>query len=88
MIAIRAEIAEVEHGKMSREDNLLHHAPHTLQQVAADEWTHTYLRERAGFPSPATRSHKIWPTVSRIDAAYGDRNLVCVCPPMEEYASG
>ncbi len=88
MIAIRAEIAEIEQGKMSREDNLLHHAPHTLQQVAADQWTHAYPRERAGFPSTATRSHKIWPVVSRIDAAYGDRNLVCVCPPMEEYASG
>ena len=88
MIAIRAEIAEIEQGAMSREDNLLHHAPHTLQQVAADEWTHAYPRERAGFPSPATRSHNIWPTVCRIDAAYGDRNLVCVCPPMEEYASG
>jgi glycine dehydrogenase len=65
---------------------LLHHAPHTLALVAADEWTRPYSRERAGFPSAATRSHKVWPTVARIDGAFGDRNLVCVCPPIEEYA--
>jgi len=87
MIAIRGEMAEVEAGTASREDNLLHHAPHTLALVAADEWTRPYSRERAGFPSAATRSHKVWPTVARIDGAFGDRNLVCVCPPVEEYAS-
>jgi glycine dehydrogenase len=86
MIAIREEIREIESGAAARDDNLLHHAPHTLEQVAADEWKRPYSRERAGFPSPATRSHKVWPTVTRIDQAYGDRNLVCVCPPVEEYA--
>ncbi len=87
MIAIRREIAEIETGAASREDNLLHHAPHTLGLVAADHWDRPYSRERAGFPSAATRTHKVWPTVARIDGAYGDRNLVCVCPPVEEYAS-
>ena len=85
LIAIREEIREVETGVAERGDNLLAHAPHTLQQVAADRWERPYGRERAGFPSPETRRHKVWPTVSRIDGAWGDRNLVCVCPPMEEY---
>ncbi len=85
LIAIREEIREVETGVAERGDNLLVHAPHTLQQVAADRWERPYGRERAGFPSPDTRRHKVWPTVSRIDGAWGDRNLVCVCPPMEEY---
>jgi glycine dehydrogenase len=88
MIAIREEIREIEAGIASREDNLLHHAPHTLEQVASDTWTRPYARERAAFPSPATRAHKVWPTVGRIDQAYGDRHLVCVCPPIEEYARG
>ncbi len=86
MVAIREEIGEIEAGVASREDNLLHHAPHTLEQVASDEWNRPYSRERAGFPSLATRAHKVWPTVGRIDQAFGDRNLVCVCPPIEEYA--
>jgi glycine dehydrogenase len=86
MIAIRGEIAEVEAGTAPREDNVVHHAPHTLALVAADAWTRPYGRERAAFPSPATRLHKVWPTVGRIDGAFGDRNLVCVCPPIEEYA--
>jgi glycine dehydrogenase len=87
MIAIRKEIAEIESGAADRENNILHHAPHTLGLVAADHWDRPYSRERAGFPTPATRSHKVWPTVARIDGAFGDRNLVCVCPPVEEYAS-
>jgi glycine dehydrogenase len=87
MIAIRKEIAEVESGAADRENNILHHAPHTLGLVAADHWDRPYSRERAGFPTAATRSHKVWPTVARIDGAFGDRNLVCVCPPVEEYAS-
>jgi len=53
----------------------------------ADEWNRPYTRERAGFPSQATREFKVWPTVTRIDQAFGDRNLVCVCPPIEEYAT-
>ncbi len=87
LIAIREEIREIESGVAERGNNVLFHAPHTLQQVAADEWNRPYSRERAGFPSAAVRGHKVWPTVSRIDGAYGDRNLVCACPPIEEYAS-
>jgi glycine dehydrogenase len=85
MIGIRNEIREIESGVMSRDDNLLTGAPHTLEDVAADEWTHPYPRERAAFPSHATRVHKVWPTVGRIDSAYGDRNLVCTCVGMEAY---
>ncbi|HET9132848.1 MAG TPA: aminomethyl-transferring glycine dehydrogenase [Gemmatimonadales bacterium] len=86
MLAIREEIAEIEAGVASREDNLLKHAPHTLEQVIADEWTRPYSRERAAYPAPGLRGRKVWPTVSRIDSAYGDRNLVCTCVPMEAYA--
>ncbi len=86
LIAIREEIREIENGTADREDNLLKNAPHTLDTVAADEWTHPYSRERAGFPIPETRIAKLWPAVGRVDGAYGDRNLVCVCQPMESYA--
>jgi glycine dehydrogenase len=85
LIAIREEIKEIEIGVAQRDDNLLIHAPHTLQQVIADDWSRPYSRERAAFPSPSTRLHKVWPTVGRIDSAFGDRNLVCTCPPTEEY---
>ena len=87
LIAIREEIREIETGKADRENNLLKNAPHTRADLMADGWDRPYSRERAGFPSPATREHKIWPTVGRIDGAYGDRNLVCVCPPVEDYAA-
>jgi glycine dehydrogenase len=86
MIAVREEIRAVEEGRADRTDNLLKNAPHTLHALLADDWRHPYSREQAGFPSPATRAHKVWPPVGRVDAAYGDRNLVCVCPPVEEYA--
>jgi glycine dehydrogenase len=85
MIAIREEIREIEQGRADREVNLLAGAPHTLEQVIADGWDRPYPRERAAYPSRAVRLHKIWPTVGRIDSAFGDRNLVCVCPPMEAY---
>ena len=85
LIAIREEIREVESGTADREDNLLKHAPHPLADLLSDSWDHAYGRERAAFPTPATRDHKIWPPVSRVDGAYGDRNLVCVCPPVEDY---
>ncbi|MDZ4673821.1 MAG: aminomethyl-transferring glycine dehydrogenase [Gemmatimonadota bacterium] len=85
LLAIREEIREVESGAAERGNNILHHAPHTLRLVAADEWTRPYPREKAAFPSAATRQHKVWPTVSRIDGAYGDRNLVCTCPPVDDY---
>jgi glycine dehydrogenase len=86
MIAIRQEIREIEEGKMPRENNILTNSPHTLADVAADKWDRPYSRERAGFPSRAARDHKVWPVVGRIEGAYGDRNLVCTCPPVEAYS--
>jgi glycine dehydrogenase len=87
LIAIRAEIAEVESGTAARGNNLLTNAPHPLEDVISDAWDRPYPRERAGYPTAATRAHKSWPTVSRVDGAYGDRNLVCTCPPMESYGA-
>src|SRR5438093_3620508 len=88
LIAIREEIREIEEGRSSRDNNLLSNAPHTLEDVISDRWDRPYSRERAAFPSPSTRRHKVWPSVGRVDGAYGDRNLVCVCPPVEAYAEG
>jgi glycine dehydrogenase len=84
MLAIREEIREIEEGKADPENNLLKNAPHTMAVVTADEWNRPYSRERAAFPTPETRDHKSWPTVGRIDGAYGDRNLIC-CIPMAAY---
>ncbi|TWU48587.1 Glycine dehydrogenase (decarboxylating) [Rubripirellula tenax] len=85
MIAIRGEIAAIENGTADREDNPLKHAPHTLGVVTSDDWSHAYSREQAAWPKAWLRDNKFWPTVGRIDNAYGDRNLVCSCPPMEDY---
>jgi glycine dehydrogenase len=85
MIAIREEIREIENGEADREHNLLKHAPHPLADLLSEEWDRPYSRERAGFPSAATRKHKVWPPVGRADAAQGDRHLVCTCPPMDAY---
>lgn len=86
MIAIREEIREIEDGRADREDNLLNSSPYTLEAVTADDWPHPFSRERAAFPSPESRDHKVWPVVGRVDAAYGDRNLVATCPPPEAHA--
>jgi glycine dehydrogenase len=86
MISIRAEIQSVIDGKSDPVDNVLKNAPHTASAVAADEWTHPYSREQAAFPLPFVRAHKHWPAVGRIDNPYGDRNLMCSCPPVAEYA--
>jgi glycine dehydrogenase len=86
LIAIRQEIEDVVTGKADPKDNVLKNAPHTAAAVAADRWTHPYSREQAAFPRPWVRANKYWPPVGRIDNPYGDRNLVCVCPPVEEYA--
>jgi glycine dehydrogenase len=86
MIAIRAEVREIEEGRADRSVNLLKMAPHTAETVTADTWDRPYSRERAAFPTAATKAHKFWPAVARIDNAFGDRNLVCACPEMEEYA--
>ena len=86
MLAIRAEIAEIEAGTMSRDDNPLKGAPHTALDIASDEWARGYSRERAALPTHWVRHHKYWPPVARIDNAFGDRNLVCTCPPIEALA--
>jgi glycine dehydrogenase len=86
LIAIRGEIEDVVTGKADAKDNVLKNAPHTAAVVAGDEWPHPYSREKAAFPLPWVRSHKFWPSVGRIDNPYGDRNLMCVCPPIETYA--
>ncbi len=88
MIAIREEIAAIERGELDREDNPLRNAPHTIEMVSADEWSHAYSRQQAAWPLPWLRRRKFWPPVARVDNPYGDRNLVCSCPPMEEYAGG
>jgi glycine dehydrogenase len=82
MIRIREEIDDVVAGRSDRLDNVLKHAPHTAAAVAASEWTHPYTREQAAFPLPFVRERKFWPSVGRIDNAYGDRNLFCSCPPI------
>ena len=86
MISIREEIREVEEGKASREDNVLKHAPHTAEAVTADEWKHAYSRQRAAFPLPYVKISKFWPPVGRLNNTHGDRNFVCSCPPIEDYA--
>ncbi len=86
MIAIRAEIAEIEAGQADPGDNLLKNAPHTAAVATADDWPHPYSRQRAVFPASWTREAKFWPAVGRIDNAYGDRNLVCSCLPLNAYS--
>jgi glycine dehydrogenase len=85
MIAIREEIRAVEEGRVDRANNPLKNAPHTAHVVTATEWNRPYPREQAAFPAPWLRQHKFWPAVGRIDSAYGDRNFICTCPPMEAY---
>jgi glycine dehydrogenase len=88
MISIRNEIRAIEQGKADRADNVLKGAPHTLRHLSANDWTHKYSREDAGFPTgaPWLKDYKFWPHVGRIDNPFGDRNLVCVCPPMSDYS--
>jgi len=85
MKLIRAEIEEVKNGNADNSDNVLHNAPHTVSVVTADEWTHKYDRQKAAFPAPWIVENKFWPSVSRIDDGYGDRNLVCTCDPIDAY---
>jgi len=95
MIAIRSEIQEIIDGKIAVEDSALRHAPHTIGAIAGSEWERSYPRERGAFPATLTglipgeligQRGKYWPTTGRIDGAYGDRNLVCSCPPIEAFA--
>lgn len=85
MISIRKEIAAIEEGRADKKDNVLKNAPHTMHEVTSDAWAHSYSRKQAAFPLPYIVQHKFWPSVGRVDNAYGDRNLVCACPPLETY---
>jgi len=86
LVTIRAEIRAIERGELDAEDNPLRNAPHTALAVSADTWEHGYPRSQAAWPAPWLRQHKYWPPVGRIDNAFGDRNLVCTCPPLEALA--
>ena len=85
LISIKKEIDKVEQGEFDKIDNPLKNAPHTYLELAANEWEHKYTREQAAFPSEFVRNNKYWAPVGRVDNVYGDRNLVCSCPSMDEY---
>ena len=85
LIEIRKEIEAVVTGAVDPKDNVLKNAPHTAAELTADVWTHSYSREQAAYPLPFVRVNKVWPSVGRIDNPYGDRNLICACPPTESY---
>jgi len=87
MIMIREEIARIESEEWDREDNPLRNAPHPAEVVIGDEWDHAYPRSLAAYPTAWTREQKFWPAVSRVESAFGDRNLICACPPIEAYES-
>ncbi len=85
LISIKHEILAVEYGKADKSDNVLRNAPHTAQEIASDNWTHPYSRKQAAYPAEWLKESKFWPAVGRVDNAYGDRNLVCACPPVKDY---
>ncbi len=85
MISIRQEIAEIENGKADRENNVMRNSPHCYTHLLSDEWNHPYSREKAAFPLPYVRERKFWVPVGRVDNAFGDKNLVCACLPIEAY---
>jgi len=87
MIEIRNEIKSIESGDSLAEVSVLRNAPHTAEALISSDWTFAYSREKAAFPLPWVKDSKYWVPVSRIDDAHGDRNLICSCPPMEEYES-
>ncbi|MEP7320991.1 MAG: aminomethyl-transferring glycine dehydrogenase, partial [Saprospiraceae bacterium] len=87
MLQIKNEIDEIAKGEADPVDNVLKNAPHTCQLVSADEWTKSYPRSKAAYPLGYLRTNKIWPSVSRINNAYGDRNLICTCPPVSSYST-
>jgi glycine dehydrogenase len=88
MLSIREEIRAVENEQMEAEQSPLRHAPHTMRVMMQENWDRPYSREKAVFPMDWLRFNKFWPAVSRVDDAYGDRNLMCSCVPVEEYAEG
>lgn len=85
MISIRQEMEEIIEGVADSEDNVLKNAPHTLQELTANEWSHAYSRKKAAYPLPYLNDHKFWVKTARISNSYGDRNLICSCPPLEAY---
>jgi len=85
MIAIRHEIADIERGRFTRNESPLSHAPHTVLDIADDEWTRKYSRKEGCFPGGRTAKDKYWSPSNRIDNAYGDRNIICSCPPLTDY---
>jgi glycine dehydrogenase len=87
MISIREEIREIEQGKQPREGNVLKGAPHTAEVLTADAWDRPYSRHRAAFPAPWVLARKFWPSVGRLNAVLGDRQLICSCPPVEDWAA-
>ena len=88
MIAIKREVDAIAAGHVALEDSPLHNAPHTAEDIASNAWEHSYGREEAAYPVPSLRRRKYWPPVSRIDARYGDRHVMCACPPIEAYTDG
>jgi glycine dehydrogenase len=86
MLAIRDEIAAIERGEVAHADSALAHAPHTAEDLLVADWDRPYSREDAAYAGTKSPSEKYWPPVSRIDGGYGDRNLVCSCPPLEDYS--
>ncbi|MHB8842587.1 MAG: aminomethyl-transferring glycine dehydrogenase, partial [Candidatus Aquicultor sp.] len=85
MILIKKEMDAIENGAADKEDNVIKNAPHTMHAVSATEWKHNYSREEAAFPTTWTKQFKFWPATAKVNNAFGDRNLVCSCPPVEEY---
>ena len=85
MISIRKEIAEIADGNADVTDNVLKNAPHTAESVISEKWSHAYSREKAVYPLNWVKEGKFWPSVGRVDNAYGDRNLICSCLPIEAY---
>jgi glycine dehydrogenase len=85
MIAIHKEIEEIATGDADKNDNVLKNSPHTAESVIADSWAHPYSREKAAYPVKSLRTNKFWPSVGRVNNTYGDRTLICTCPPIEAY---
>ena len=85
MISIRKEISDIESGALDKNDNMLKNAPHTAEEMAGDEWAHSYSRIRAAYPVKSLKNNKFWPPVGRVDNTYGDRNLICSCPSMDDF---
>jgi glycine dehydrogenase len=86
LLNIRQEIRDIEEGKSDKADNALKNAPHTQSVITADDWKHAYTRQQAAFPLYYVTQNKFWPSVSRINNTYGDRNLICTCEPVSSYA--